>query len=167
MKMTANQVIELVKLQPHPTCGFFSETYRSKVQVPAAILPPGYDGSRAMGGVLYFMVTPEAPVKLHRIRSDQMYHYYLGDPLEVLLLYPDGRSAVQVVGPDLLAGMRPQLLLPGGTFHTARLSSGGSFSLLGTSVWARAEPSDVEKGNPEQLLTAYAAARKEILAFTT
>jgi predicted cupin superfamily sugar epimerase len=165
MTITAKRVKELLDLQPHPTCGFFSETYCSKVQVPAALLPRGYDGSRAMGGVLYFMVTPEAPVKLHRIRSDQMYHYYLGDPLEVLLLYPDKQSAVQVVGPDLLAGMRPQLLLPGGTYHAARLLSGGSFSLLGTSVWARPEPSDVEKGNPEQLLTAYPAARKEILAF--
>jgi predicted cupin superfamily sugar epimerase len=166
MTITANQVKELLGLQPHPTCGFFVETYRSSVQVPASILPPGYDGSRAMGGVLYFLVTPEAPVQLHRIRSDQMYHYYLGDPLEVLLLCPDGRSEVKVVGPDLRAGMRPQLLLPGGTFHAAHLASGGGYALLGTSVWARAEPSDVEPGNPEQLMTAYPAARKEILDFT-
>jgi predicted cupin superfamily sugar epimerase len=72
--------------------------------------------ARPFGSVLYFMVTPEARIRLHRIRSDQMYHHYLGDPLEVLLLYPDGSGAVQMVGSDLAAGARPQLFIPGGTF---------------------------------------------------
>lgn len=59
-----------------------------------------YEGGRPFGSVLYFMVTPEARIRLHRIRPDQMYHHYLGDPLEVLLLYPDGNGAVQRVGSD-------------------------------------------------------------------
>jgi predicted cupin superfamily sugar epimerase len=113
------------------------------------------------------MVTPDASVRLHRIRSDQMYHYYLGDPLEVLLLYPNGRGEVRVVGPDLTLGMRPQLLIPGGTFHTARVPAGGSYSLLGTSVWGRVEPSDVEPGNAEELMTAFPYVRKEISTFTS
>jgi len=110
-------------------------------------------------------VTPQAPVRLHRIRSDQMYHHYLGDPLEVLLLYPDGRGEVRVVGPDLMAGMRPFVLVPGETFHAARLPRGGDYALLGTSVWVRPEPADVEMGDPEQLMVSYPSLRDEVRAF--
>jgi uncharacterized protein len=166
MSLPLAQVMDLLGLKPHSTCGFVNETYRSNLQIPAGALPPAYEGSRSLGGVLYFLVTPQAGVRLHRIRSDQMYHHYLGDPLQVLLLYPSGTMEVRVVGPDLAAGMRPQLLIPGGTFHAGRLLPGSSYALLGTSVWARAEPSDVEMGNPEQLILSYHSARAQIMAFT-
>jgi predicted cupin superfamily sugar epimerase len=71
-----------------------------------------------------------------------------------------------VVGPDLAAGMRPQLLIPGGTFHAGRVAPGLGYSLLGTSVWARAEPPDVEAGDAGPLMAAYPAARAAIAAFT-
>jgi predicted cupin superfamily sugar epimerase len=165
MNPTAAQIMELLKLNPHSTCGHVRESYLSEVILPRSVLPAGYRGDRHLGGVLYFLVTPAAPVRLHRIRSDQMYHFYLGDPLEVLLLHPDGRSEVRSVGPDLFGGMHPQLLVPGRTFHAGRVRTGGAYALLGTSVWARAEPSDVEFGDAEQLLAAYPAARPELEAF--
>jgi predicted cupin superfamily sugar epimerase len=94
-----------------------------------------------------------------------MYHHYLGDPLEVLLLYPDGQSERRIVGSDLAAGMRPQVLIPGGTFHAGRVPQGGSYALLGTSVWARAEPSDIEMGNLQKLINSYPLAKAEIMSF--
>jgi len=103
----------MLGLAPHPTCGFVAETYRSPLRIPAGALPDAYEGDRPYGSALYFMVTPDAQIVMHRIRSDQLYHHYLGDPLEVLMLYPDGTGAVTVVGPDLAAGERPQLFLPG------------------------------------------------------
>jgi predicted cupin superfamily sugar epimerase len=166
MPLSAAEIIKLLDLRPHPTCGFTNEIYRSSVQVPLADLPAGYDGPRTLGGVLYFLVTDRAHIRLHRILSDQMYHHYFGQPLEVLLLYPDGKSEVRVVGSDLAAGMRPQLLVPGGTFHAGRIRGGGDYALLGTSVWLRAEPSDVEMGNFEVLTDKYPAAKAEIVAFT-
>jgi uncharacterized protein len=167
MTLSRAEVVQLLGLQPHSTCGLVSETYRSELQVPAQALPAAYAGPRPLGGVLYFLITPQAPVRLHRIRSDQMYHHYLGEPLEVLLLYPDGRSEVRVVGADLAAGMRPQLLIPGGTFHAGRVRPGTGYALLGTSVWARAEPADVEMGDPGRLADSHRSARAEITAFTT
>ena len=86
MSLNAAQISELLGLSPHTTCGYVRESYRSAQDIPASILPAAYAGPRALGGILYFLVTHQAPVRLHRIRSDQMYHYYLGDPLEVLLL---------------------------------------------------------------------------------
>lgn len=165
MNYSAAQLMDLFGLQPHPTCGFFRETYRSPLAVPAPALPPGYGGPRPLGGALCFLVTPDAPVRLHRIRPDQMYHHYLGAPLEVLLLYPDGRGEVRVVGPDLAAGMRPYLLIPGGTFHAARLPPGTEYALLGTSSWLSPEPPDVEVGDPDRLAAAYPALREEVRAF--
>jgi predicted cupin superfamily sugar epimerase len=166
MQPSSDWIIELLGLKPHGTCGFTAETYLSKLQIPAAALPAEYGGSRHLGGVLYFLVTPQAGVRLHRIRSDQMYHHYLGDPLEVLLLHQWGGGEVRVVGSDLAARMRPQLLIPGGTFHAGRVRDGIGYALLGTSVWARAEPADVEMGDPKQLLAAYPSMRAAIAEFT-
>jgi predicted cupin superfamily sugar epimerase len=165
MHLSAARIIEQLGLKPHATCGFVSETFVSGLQVPAASLPAEFGGARPLGGVLYFLVTAEACVRLHRIRSDQMYHHYLGDPLEVLLLQPGGVAEVHVLGPDLVAGMRPQLLIPGDTFHAARVK-GGAYALLGTSVWVRPEPADVEMADAQRLLTAHPKARAVITQFT-
>jgi predicted cupin superfamily sugar epimerase len=167
MAPSANEIMKLLDLEPHSTCGFTNETYRSALEIPASALPAAYAGSRSLGGVLYFLVTPEAPIRLHRIRSDQMYHHYLGEPLEVLLVYPNGKSEIRVVGPDLNAGMRPQLMVPGGTFHAGRVRTGGGYALLGTSVWLRAEPADVEMGDANSLSELYPAARDTIAKFTS
>jgi predicted cupin superfamily sugar epimerase len=166
MTLTAAQIIELLGLQPPTTCGFVNETFRSAIQIPASALPPEYAGARPLGNVLYFLVTPKAMVRLHRIRSDQMYHHYLGEPIDVLLLYSDGRHEVRRVGSDLSSGMSPQLFIPGGTFHTARVPADANYALLATSVWARAEPSDVEMGKPELLMHSFPEARTEIMSFS-
>lgn len=164
---SAEQIIQLLQLQKHPTCGFVAETYRSAHQLPVGTLPPGYRETRALGSVLYFLVTPDAQIALHRIRADQMYHYYGGDPLEVLLLYPDGHGAVSTVGFDPQKGIRPQLFIPGGTYHVSRLALGGQYALLGTSEWPAVEPEDVELGQVEHLIESYPTMREAILSFTT
>ena len=119
--LTAEEIRALLKLEPNATCGFVQLTYLSTQSIAAGGLPPPFADARPMGSALYFMVTPAAPVRLHRIRNDQLYHYYLGDPLEVLLLHGNGATERIVVGPDLRGGERVQLLIPGNTFHTARL----------------------------------------------
>lgn len=79
----------------------------------------------------------------------------MGDPLEVLHLYPGGASEVRLIGSDLAAGMHPQLFIPAGTFHAGRVQDRAGYALLGTSVWLRAEQADVEIGHPEGLMAAY------------
>jgi predicted cupin superfamily sugar epimerase len=169
-QLTAERIIELLGLQPHPTCGFVAETYRAQQRVPDEALPTVYAGSRPLASVLYFMVTEKARIRLHRIRSDQMYHHYVGEPLEVLLLYPDGTGEIKILGADLTAGMRPQLLIPGGTFHTSRLHGGSpakAFALLGTTEWPGFESPDLELAEPARLIATYPTLRSEIEAFST
>jgi predicted cupin superfamily sugar epimerase len=155
---TAAELIDRLGLEPHPTCGFVAETYRS----PDRIAPGGarapFESGRPIGSALYFLVTPDRGVHLHRIRNDQLYHRYLGDPLEVLALYPDGTHAVHVVGTDLAAGECMQLFLPGDTFHTARLRTGGRWFLGASTEWPGVEPPDVEVGDPGLLAARFPAA---------
>ncbi len=163
-QLTADEVRTLLKLEPHPTCGFVRETYRSALGIAAGGLPPPFADGRPAGSALFFMVTPSAPVHLHRIRNDQLYHYYLGDALEVLML-PEGRMAERVVvGPDLRAGQRVQLLIPGNTFHTARLAPKGSWFLGGSTEWPGVLPADVEVGNVEELAKQFPNAAADLRA---
>src|SRR4028119_964219 len=101
---SAEEVKATLGLKPHPTCGFVTETYRSPLKVPAGALPEAYEGNRPYGSALYFLVDPDAQIVMHRIRSDQLYHHYFGDPLEVLMLYADGTGAGEVVGDGRAAG---------------------------------------------------------------
>src|SRR5437764_10382054 len=120
-ELTPDRIIALLQLEPNATCGFVRTTYVSAQSIAASGLPPPFADARPMGSALYFLVTPGAPVRLHRIRNDQLYHYYLGDPLEVLLLRSDGTTDRVVVGPNLRGGEHLQLFIPGDTFHTARV----------------------------------------------
>lgn len=142
-------------LQPHPTCGYVAETYRSTQRVPVDGLPAGFEGDRPLGSALHFLVTADTHLQLHRIRSDQQYLFHLGDPLEVLMLLPDGSGSLHVVGPDLRAGQTPMLAIPGQTFHLARLVEGGSWSFLSSTEWPGVEPPDVEVGDPDELGDRY------------
>ena len=110
-----------------------------------------------------FLVTPTAPVRLHRIRNDQLYHYYLGDPLELFLLHDDGTPERVVIGPDLRGGDHVQWRIPGNTFHTARLIRGRWF--LGASTeWPGVVPGDVDLGNVDALAAKYPAVAAELRA---
>jgi predicted cupin superfamily sugar epimerase len=163
VEMTAEDIRALLELEPNATCGFVRVTFLSKQKLAAGTLPAPLAGERPLGSALYFLVTPEAPVRLHRIRNDQLYHYYLGDPLELFLLHADGTHERVVVGPDLRSGQRVQLLIPGGTFHTARLA-GGRWFLGASTEWPGVVPADVEIGNVEAMAAKYADIAADIRA---
>src|SRR5260221_7948225 len=143
-ELSADGIGTLLSLEPHATCGSVRIAYLSAQSIAAGGLQPPFSDARPMGSALYFMVTPTAPVRLHRIRNDQLYHYYLGDPLEVLMLHADGSTEHVVVGPDLRGGQRVQLLIPGSTFHTARLIGQRRWFLGASTEWPGVLPADVE-----------------------
>jgi predicted cupin superfamily sugar epimerase len=136
-------------------------TYRSPLEVPA-----NAGAVRTIGQALYFLVTPEAGVLLHRIWSDQVYHHYAGDPLEVLLLPERGEAYTSLVGADLGATMRPQLLIPAGTFHAGRVRAGGEFALLGTTSWPGVAEGEFELGDVGDLQRRYPELAIEISSFS-
>ena len=163
-KMTADELRTLLELEPNATCGFVHLRYVSKQAIATGGLPAPFADGRPLGSALYFMVTPEAPVRLHRIRNDQLYHYYLGDPLEVFLLHADGSTERVIVGPDLRRGERVQLLIPGNTCHTARLIGRRQWFLGASTEWPGVVPADVEIGELDALAGKYPAVAADLRA---
>jgi uncharacterized protein len=162
--LTAEDIRRLLDLEPNATCGFVKLTFVSPQALAAGVLPAPFALARPAGSALYFMVTEDAPVRLHRIRNDQLYHYYLGDPLELFLLHADGRSERVIVGPDIGAGERVQFLIPGNTFHTARLAGQKRWFLGASTEWPGVIPEDVEIGDVEVMAAKYPAIATEIRA---
>jgi uncharacterized protein len=163
--VTADEIRTLLKLEPNATWGFVRETYKSDLSIAPGGLPTPFDGGRPLGSALYFMVTPAAPVKLHRIKNDQLYHYYLGDPIEVLMLRANGDSELVVVGPNIVGGQLLQLFIPGNTFHTARITGKHRWFLGASTEWPGVIPEDVELGNVEQLAVKYPEAAADLRTF--
>jgi predicted cupin superfamily sugar epimerase len=163
--MTFDDVRRLLDLTPNATCGYVRVTFISKHKFAAGGMQAPFADGRPAGSALYFMLTPQEPVKLHRIRNDQLYHYYLGDPIEVLMMLEDGSTERHIVGPDLRKGHKVQLLIPGGTFHTARIIGERRWFLGASTEWPGVEPKDVELGNADALAAKYPKVAAEIRSF--
>ena len=146
--------------------GYYAETYRSVVQIPRAGLPGRYEGSRAAGTAIYYLLTPDTFSALHRLPGDEIYHFYLGDPVDLLLLHPDGRGEAVTLGQDLEAGMRLQTVAPGAVWQGSRLRDGGRFALLGTTMAPGFAFEDFELGGREKLLEWYPAFADQIVWLT-
>ena len=165
--ITAREIMETLGLQPHPEeGGFFVETYRSEESLPAALFGGRYTGQRSVGTAIYYLLTPETYSALHRLQSDEIFHFYLGDSVEMLQLFPDGQGRTVVLGPDLLAGMAPQMVVPRGVWQGSRLREGGRFALLGTTVSPGFDYADYETGKRSALVDSYPAFRSEIERLT-
>jgi predicted cupin superfamily sugar epimerase len=164
--LTAGDVRDLLKLEPNATCGYVRETYLSKLSIAPGGLPSPFADAHPLGSALYFMMSPAAPVRLHRIRNEQLYHYYLGDPIEVLMLHDDGTHTFATVGPDLRAGQVVQLRIPGNTFHTAQIRGARQWFLGGSTEWPGVVPTeDVELGNADALAASHPDVAAEIRSF--
>src|SRR5215207_1344572 len=163
-ELTAVEICGLLNLEPNATCRSTRVSFVSQQSIAAGGLPAPFADGQPLGSALYFLVTAGAPVRLHRIRNEQLYHYYLGDPLEVFMLHADGSSERVVVGPDIRGGERLQLRIPGNTFHTARVIGRGRWFLGGSTEWPGVVPADVEIGNLDELAGNYPAVAADLRA---
>jgi predicted cupin superfamily sugar epimerase len=135
--------------------GFYAEAYRSDERLPHKCLPGRYGGDRCLATSIYFLLTRESFSALHRLASDEVYHFYLGDPVELLQLGPSAAGSVTVLGNDFDRGMKPQIVVPRNTWQGSRLAPGGEFALLGASVFPGFEFADFALADRESLLAAY------------
>lgn len=164
--MTADQVKRLLQLEPLSVeGGLFRETYRSRWVIPAEFLPRKTGGSRSIGTAIYYMITPDTFSALHRLPGTEIFHFYLGDPVLMLQLFPDGSAQVITIGNDLARGHQPQVLVRGGIWQASRLAPGGKFALMGTTMSPGFDPSDYEDGDPESLITQYPGHAEMIRAY--
>lgn len=165
--MSAEDIIGMLGLSPHPAeGGFFMETYRSAGTIRKECLPAAYSGPRAFGTAIYYLLTPETVSAMHRLPGDEIFHFYLGDPVTMLHLYPDGSARTVVMGQDIAAGQRLQVVAPGGVWQGAFLAEGGRYALLGTTMAPGFDYADYESGAPDALLARYPTQRALIEKLT-
>lgn len=154
--LTAEEVRRLLKLEPLAgEGGLFAEAYRSAHALPKEVLSKCYSGARPLSSAIYYMLTPETFSAMHRLKGDEIYHFYLGDPVEMLQLKPDGSAEASLIGQDIGAGMHVQQIVRGGTWQGSRLAPGGKFALMGTTMAPGFDPADFELGKRAELSSSY------------
>src|SRR5579885_1816898 len=107
--MTADEIKRVLKLQPLTMeGGYFSETYRADQVVSQQALGGEYGGSRRLCTAIYYLLEPGEFSEIHRVKSDEIFHFYAGNPVEMVQLWPGSVVKRVVIGTDLMGGMRPQ-----------------------------------------------------------
>jgi predicted cupin superfamily sugar epimerase len=153
---TAEDLIRLLQLQPHPKeGGYFRETYRATELLSVDSLPQHYGGPRSVGTAIYYLLTATTYSALHRLQSDEVFHFYLGSPVRMLQLFPDGNARTIVLGPDLHAGQQVQVVVPRGVWQGSLLEPDGDFALLGCTVAPGFDYADYEGGRRDELIAQY------------
>ena len=159
--MTAEELKALLNLAPHPVeGGSFRRTYTSAGTVE---LPRGL---RAQSTAIYYLLDAGTFSEMHVLESDEIFHFYLGDPVEMLQLFPDGSSAVITLGPDLKAGQQVQILVPAGVWQGSRLVGGGKVALFGCTVTPGFDFADYRNASYEELAAKWPAEARRIRALT-
>jgi predicted cupin superfamily sugar epimerase len=165
--MTADDLKKLLKLEPHP-CegGWFAETWRSEETIPETALPGLYTSKRAAGTAIYYLLEPHTFSEMHRLASDEIFHFYMGDPVEMVQLWPDGSIRTIVLGRDLTSGMQVQTIVPKYVWQGSRLHHNGRFALLGCTVSPGFDYADYQVGKRDALIAQFPAAKEMICALT-
>ncbi len=164
---SAEEVVAALRLQPHPLeGGYFRETYRSAETHAAQALPSRYGRDRSAGTAIYYLLTPDSYSAMHRLQTDEIFHFYLGDPVQMLQLFPDGGGQIITLGADVLAGHQPQVLVPRGVWQGSLLVPGGRFALLGATVAPGFDYDDYEHGQRASLTNQYPSFAERIQRLT-
>ena len=155
----ARAVIERLALAPHPEGGFFRETFRAPLVVPTAA------GERAASTAIYFLLPAGAFSALHRVRSDEVWHHYDGDPVAIHLLHEAPRTSPQhtvlMLGRDIVSGQAPQVVVPAGVWQAA-VPIGNRYALCGCTVAPGFDFADFEMPTRAELVSRMPAWRDVI-----
>jgi predicted cupin superfamily sugar epimerase len=160
-RLSADEIKALLGLEPHPVeGGHFRRTYASPGTVQLE------RGVRNHGTAIYYLLEPGTFSEMHVLDSDEMFHFYLGEPVEMLQLWPDGRTARVILGPDLAQGQHVQLVVPAGVWQGTRLIGDGKVALLGCSVTPGFDFADYRGGSYEELAARWPGEAEMIRGLT-
>jgi predicted cupin superfamily sugar epimerase len=163
--MTADEIKRMLGLEPHPVeGGSYRRTYTSGLT--AQVERGEATVSRAMGTAIYYLLEPGTFSEMHVLASDELFHFYLGDPVEMLQLWPSGETTVVVLGPDLEKGQQVQVLVPAGVWQGTRLIGDGKVALLGCSVVPGFDFADYVSGSYAELVARWSEEAERIRGLT-
>jgi predicted cupin superfamily sugar epimerase len=158
--MTAEEIKKFLNLEPHPEGGFYRRTYASSTTVERP------RGVRPVGTAIYYLLEPGTFSEMHILDSDEIFHFYLGDPVEMLQLHPDGSSALFTLGRDLAQGQHVQLIVPAGVWQGTRLAGDGKVALLGCTVTPGFDFADYRSGTYAELAAKWPDQAERIRSLT-
>lgn len=161
--MTAQQVIDYLQLELLPfEGGYYKETQRSAEMINKMHLKEDFQVDKAIYTAIYYLLTPDTQSGLHWLPTDEIFHFYLGDPVTMLNLFEDGSSSLITLGHDILNGHHVQYKVPEKTWQGSFLQPGGRFALMGTTMSPGFDFSDFRPADQQALLAQYPDQRKMI-----
>jgi predicted cupin superfamily sugar epimerase len=162
---TAQHWIDRLRLEPHPEGGWYRQTYRAPLILPHAALP-GYMGDRAASTAIYFLLAGDQFSAFHRLRSDEVWHFYAGSALVVHLIEPSGKYAELLLGSDPTSGEDFQAVVPAGCWFGSSLRQPNTWALVGCTVAPGFDFEDFEMAKREELTVQYPQHRNIIERLT-
>jgi uncharacterized protein len=159
---TAAEWIRVLGLVPHPEGGHYRETYRAA----STFTPPGFAEPRALSTAIYFLLQAGEVSALHRLRSDEVWHFHTGSTLLVIELTAAGALLEHRLGLDVESGEQLQVVIPAGSWFGARVAGGAGFTLVGCTVAPGFDFADFELAGRDALEARYGRHRETIAAFT-
>jgi len=169
--LTAEKIKALLKLEPNTfEGGFFASTYISDINIPEDVLTgiKSASGSRSICSAIYYFLEAGTKSVLHKVGSDMIYHFYSGDQVEMLLLYPKGHTPQYEVCTfgTIAENVFPMKIIPGGTWLGSRLIGKGAYALMGVSMAPGFDKDDYSIGDQKELIKQYPEASNLIKEFT-
>jgi uncharacterized protein len=163
---TARYWIERLQLEAHPEGGYFRQTYRSDLVIAREALPAGFTGARSASTAIYFLLEGKNFSAFHRLRSDEVWHFYVGSPLVVDVIAPPGAHSAILLGNDLEAGQVPQSVVPAGCWFASHVADWKSFAVVGCTVAPGFDFEDFEMWKRAELVARYPQHRDVIERLT-
>lgn len=163
---TVDQLVKQFQLVPHPEGGYYRETYRSSEKIPQETLPKCFNGDRNYSTAIYFLIPKGKFSSLHRIQADEAWHFYLGGPITIVQISPEGKVEEVVMGQDVVNGQKVQHVVPAGYWFGAYLNPGSEYSFVGCTVAPGFDFADFEIGNRAALLKLFPHAKALIEQLT-
>ncbi|OGQ45176.1 MAG: cupin [Deltaproteobacteria bacterium RIFCSPLOWO2_02_FULL_46_8] len=164
--VTVKELVTIFDLKPHPEGGFFKETFRDSEFIPQKALPSRFKSDRNFSTAIYFLLPEGTKSRLHRIASDEVWHFYLGDSLTIVQISPKGEVEKIVLGQDVKTGQKVQHVVPEGYWFGAYPNSGSRYSFVGCTVAPGFDFADFEMGKRSDLLKQFPKA-KEVIELLT
>jgi len=158
--------IENLRLEPHPEGGYFRQTYRSEVMIAREALPPEFTGARAASTAIYFLLEGKNFSGFHRLRSDEVWHFYAGSPVMVYVIDPEGRHSSILLGNDFEAGQAFQAVVRAGYWFASHVADWESWAVVGCTVAPGFDFQDFEMGKRAELVARFPQHRELIERLT-
>lgn len=162
----AEQIAAALDMQAHPEGGYYRETYRSQGMIGPQEDGNAFPAGRNFSTCIYFMLTAGNFSAFHRIRQDEIWHFYDGNPLELIMISPEGELSGHIMGPGILSGQLPQVVVPAGCWFAAALVPDGEYALVGCSVSPGFHFDDFELASRHDLSLQFPEHKTTIARFT-